>query len=271
MKGGGVLEAICDGVRADLVRRKEALPEAELRALCERAIEDEPPRASFLAAIRRPPGGPIRAIAEVKKASPSRGPIAPGADPVAIARAYHQAGAAAISVLTEPRRFGGSLEDLARVALALPLPLLRKDFILEPYQLYEARAAGASAVLLIAALHDARHLRLLRERAAALGLDALVEIHDGPELERAVESGAAAIGVNNRDLRTLTVSLETAERLAPQLPPGVVRVGESGIARPEDVARLAACGYDAILIGERLMTAVDPGAALRALFGVHGE
>lgn len=262
-----VLDEIVAGVREDLEARKRALPEPELEALCRLAIEGGPERPSFAAALRRVAGGPVRVIAEVKKASPSRGPIAPGADPVAIAQGYERAGAAAISVLTEARRFGGSLEDLARVARAVRVPLLRKDFVVERYQLLEARAAGASAVLLIAALHDGPALRALREEAAALGLEALVEVHDEPDLARAAAARAAIIGVNNRDLRTLAVSLAVSERLAPLLPRGAVRVSESGIAGKEDVARLADSGYDAVLVGERLMAAPDPAAALAELFG----
>jgi indole-3-glycerol phosphate synthase len=262
-----VLDEICAGVREDLDARKRALPEADLAALCRLAIEEGPPRPSLAAALRGAPGARPRVIAEVKKASPSRGPIAPGADPVAVARAYEAAGAAAISVLTEPRRFGGSLEDLARVARAVALPVLRKDFVLERYQLLEARAAGAAAVLLIAALHEGPALGALREDAARLGLEALVEVHDERDLARAALAGAQVVGVNNRDLRTLAVSLEVSLRLASRLPPGVVRVSESGIAAKEDVARLAASGYDAVLVGERLMTRPDPGAALRELLG----
>lgn len=259
---GSALDDILTGVREDLAARKAALSERDLRDCCAEAPAVRP----FGAALRRPPGAAApRVIAEVKKASPSRGPIAPGADAAAVAKAYEAAGAAAISVLTEARRFGGSIQDLSRASRAISIPALRKDFVVDPYQIFEAAAFGASAILLIAALYDPPALAALLRCVKECGLEALVEVHDEADLGKAVEAGATVIGVNNRDLATLEVSLATSERLAPLLPKDAVRVSESGIASPADVARVAACGYDAVLVGESLMSAPDPGAALRAL------
>jgi indole-3-glycerol phosphate synthase len=207
----------------------------------------------------------VNIIAECKRRSPSRGVLRVDYDPVAIARAYEAAGAAAISVLTEPTFFDGSLEHLAAVRSALTTPLLRKDFIVSEYQLLEARAAGADAVLLIVAVLTDDELRRLRRAAGDLGLDTLVEVHDDEELARALDAGAEVIGVNNRNLRTLTVDVEASERLIAGMPADVVAVSESGLKTAADIERLQKLGYRAFLIGERFMTAPDPGALLAGL------
>ena len=194
-------------------------------------------------------------IAEVKRRSPSKGAIAPDLDAVAQARAYEAAGADAVSVLTEPSRFGGSLEDLRAVAAAVGLPVLRKDFIVDPYQIWEATDAGAAAVLLIVAALSDRTLGDLFEECRLCGLDALVEVHDEADMERALASGAALIGVNNRDLHTLTVDLGATDRLAHQVPAHVLLVSESGIADAADARRMALAGARALLVGETLVRA----------------
>ena len=203
-------------------------------------------------------------IAEVKRASPSKGDLAPGMDAVDQARAYVAGGAHAISVLTEPDRFKGTLDDLRAVA-ALGTPALRKDFTVDPYQVWEARAHGASAVLLIVAALDDDDLAALHDEAASAGLTALVEVHDEAELARAAAIGARVVGVNARDLRTFEVDREAFARLRPAFPDGVVAVAESGIRGPEDVVRAAQQGADAVLVGESLVTSSDPAAATRAL------
>jgi indole-3-glycerol phosphate synthase len=206
-----------------------------------------------------------RVIAEIKRRSPSKGEIRPDFDAVACARAYASSGAAAISVLTDARYFGGSLEMLAQVREAVSLPLLRKDFIVDAYQVDEARVYGADAVLLIAAALDGGALRGLAAHAEALGLDALVEVHDERELEAALAAGADLIGINNRDLHTFEVDLGVTERLAGKLPEGCIGVAESGIFTPRDWERLEAAGAHAFLVGEALMRESDVGAALRRL------
>jgi indole-3-glycerol phosphate synthase len=243
----------------------EAASAARPRAGLEVAARTAGPVRSLAEALRRPPGAPVRVIAEIKRASPSAGPIRPGADPAAIGRAYQEGGAAALSVLTDERFFDGHLRFLAEVRAAVALPLLRKDFIVDPYQVVEARAAGADAVLLIAAaLEPARMAELLAE-AARQGMDALVEIHREEEADAAVEAGARLIGVNHRDLATFTMDMGLTERLAPRLPEGAVLVAESGIKTAADVRRLAEAGAHAVLVGETLMRAPSPGAALAAL------
>jgi indole-3-glycerol phosphate synthase len=244
--------------RRDVADAKRAVPLAEL----ERLPGYGEARRGFAAALRRDRPA---VIAEVKKASPSRGVIRADFDPVAIARAYEGAGAAAVSVLTEERFFQGRLVYLESIRRAVALPLLRKDFIVDAYQLVEARARGADAVLLIVAALESMELRDLHGAAVGLGLDVLVEAHTAPELEGALAVGARLIGINNRDLRTFHTTLATAEGLRPRIPPGIVTVAESGIEHAADVARMRACGYDAVLVGEALMRAPDPGAALRAL------
>jgi indole-3-glycerol phosphate synthase len=249
---------------------REALKERRAqRPLASFAAGLKPGRPGrFRDALRREsPADPVRFIAEVKKASPSRGLLAEEFDPVARARAYAHGGAAAISVLTEERHFLGSREHLRAVAAAVSLPVLQKDFTLDDYQLFEAVEAGASAVLLIAALLERHQLVALGEAARALGLDALVEVHDEAELDEALAAGATLLGINNRDLRTFEISLGTTLRLLPRVPEGVTVVGESGVLERRDVVELADAGVDALLVGEALMRSDDPTARLRELRG----
>ena len=234
-----------------------------LEALERRAAARAPRGEAFLAALARP--GRSNVIAECKRRSPSRGVLAARYDPVAIARQYEAGGAAAISVLTEPTFFDGSLSHLRAVREAVGVPLLRKDFIVNEYQLLEARANGADAALLIvAALHQPDLVRL-QQRAWDLGLAALVEVHDEDELARAIDSGARIIGVNNRNLRTLAVDVAASRRLGARIPADVVGVSESGLTSRADLEELAAQGYRAFLIGERFMTAPDPSKAIAEL------
>jgi len=226
---------------------------------------DRSPRGALFAEILRRPG--LNVIAECKRRSPSRGILRHDYDPAAIAISYARAGAAAISVLTEPTFFDGSIDHLGAVRQAVELPLLRKDFIVTESQVAEAAAAGADAVLLIVAALDDRLLRTLHATASVLGLAVLVEVHDASELSRAIDAGASIIGVNSRNLRTLEVSLAIFNELAPGLPPGTIAVAESGLKTHADLARLKSLGYDAFLIGERFMTTPDPGAALASLIG----
>jgi indole-3-glycerol phosphate synthase len=259
-----ILDTIAARKRLELAERRAAEP---LPMLERRARAAAPPR-DFAGAITRPPGSPTpRIIAEIKRASPSKGMLHPDLDPAQVAQAYAGGGAAALSVLTDRDFFGGSFADLAAARAAVSLPVLRKDFLLDEYGVLEARANGADAVLLIAALLDAATLRRLRELAADLGMAALVEVHDAAEMAAAAESGARIVGVNNRDLRTFTVDLDLTARLAPLRPRGTLLVAESGIRTPADVRRLAAYGADCLLVGESLVTAPDPGAQLRALLG----
>lgn len=204
-------------------------------------------------------------IAEIKKASPSKGLLSENFDPKSIAQAYQRGGAAALSVLTDADFFQGSFEHLNAARSAVRMPVLRKDFTIDNYHVVEAAARGADAILLIAAILDTAELRRFRELAAVFKLDALVEVHDGEELAKAVDSGATIIGVNNRDLRTFEVRLETSLRLAEAIPAGALRVSESGIHSAEDVKTLRAAGYQAFLVGEHLMKSPDPAAALEAL------
>ncbi|MFB6891657.1 indole-3-glycerol phosphate synthase TrpC, partial [Kitasatospora sp. NPDC056327] len=254
-----VLDTILDGVREDLVARRGAVPLAALR---ERALARGAGRDA--AALLRSPAG-LRVIAEVKRSSPARGPLAPIGDPGALAAAYAAGGAAAVSVLTEGRRFAGSLADLDTVRTAVEVPLLRKDFVVDDYQVWEARAHGADLVLLIVAALDDARLAALLAAADEAGLTALVEVHDEAEAERAVTAGARVVGVNARDLRTLRIDPETFGRVAPLLPGDVVRIAESGVRGPQDAARYAALGADAILVGTSVVTDGDPGAAVAAL------
>jgi indole-3-glycerol phosphate synthase len=262
-----ILDRIVERTRADLSDRKARVPLAELRARCR---DLEAPR-DFAGAVRRPPGaarrrtGPLAVIAEIKKASPSRGVIRPDFQPAALAAAYAAAGASAVSVLTDGPFFQGSLQDLAAVRQHVELPILRKDFHLDPYQLYEARAAGADAVLLIAAILTAAKIRDLLSLAGELGLAALVEAHDAEELEQALACGARIVGINNRDLRTFRVTLQTTFDLLSMVPADRALVSESGVLAAADARRLAEAGVDAILVGEGLLTHPDVGAALRAL------
>ncbi|HEU4937747.1 MAG TPA: indole-3-glycerol phosphate synthase TrpC [Vicinamibacterales bacterium] len=214
-----------------------------------------------------PTNATARVIAECKRRSPSKGILRADYHPAAHARAYADAGASAISVLTEPTFFDGSLEHLRDVRAAVSVPLLRKDFIVTEYQLIEAAVLGADAVLLIVAALDQNNLTSLLQAAQGLSLAALVEIHDLDELHRAVDAGARVIGVNSRNLRTLAVDPDVFSQVAEQLPRGSTKVAESGIRTSDDIARLSEIGYDAFLVGERLITQPDPGAALRELVG----
>jgi indole-3-glycerol phosphate synthase len=244
---GSVLADILDGVRADLAARQVQVPLEDLKAAARRQRPALDPLPSFAA-----PG--VSVIAEVKRSSPSRGSIAEISDPAALARQYADGGAAAISVLTEQRRFGGSLADLRAVRDEVDIPVLRKDFVLSSYQLWEARAHGADLVLLMVVCLEQPALVSLVERAQSIGLTPLVEVHDAVEVERAVAAGATLIGVNNRDLRTLKVDRGTFTRLAPLIPRHVVRVAESGIRGPADVIDCAAAGADAVLVGTSLVS-----------------
>lgn len=253
-----VLDDIVARCRETVAQAKARIPQ---RALEERPLYHEA-RRGFLAAVQqRKPA----IIAEVKRASPSKGLIRSDFDPVWIAQRYAAAGASALSVLTEEHFFQGSLQYLAAIRAAVALPLLRKDFTLDPYQIVEARAWGADAVLLIAAILDDAQMKDLHAAAWAIGLDVLVEVHSEDELERVRGLGATLIGVNNRDLRTFVTRLATAEWLRPLMPAGVTAVAESGIETPADIARLRRAGYDVFLIGESLMRATDPGEALQTL------
>jgi indole-3-glycerol phosphate synthase len=255
-----LLAAIVAATRERVAARADQVPVRELeRDIAARAR----PVGRFRAALAR--SDRVNVIAECKRRSPSRGILRGDYDPAAIAVGYQAAGAAAISVLTEPGFFDGSLEHLAAVRAAVTLPLLRKDFIVHEYQLLEARAAGADAILLIVAAITGNELQRLSDAARALGLDALVEVHDEAELDRALAARATLIGVNNRNLRTLRVDLEASHRLAPLVPDGVLRVAESGIKSGRDVAALRRAGYGAVLVGEQFMTAPDPADALARL------
>jgi len=253
-----ILATIADHAREEVARRRRERPLAALR---DRPLFHEPVRgfADSLTGTAR------RIIAEVKRASPSKGLIREDFDPVAIAMEYANHGASAISVLTEEHFFQGSLLYLERIHGAVSLPLLRKDFILDPYQLVEAKSYGADGVLLIAALLDAALMGELREQATALALDALIEVHSETELEAALRAGADLVGINNRDLKTFAVNLATTERLAPLIPAGVPAVCESGIDGAEQIRHVEALGIHVFLIGESLMRAPRPGERLREL------
>jgi indole-3-glycerol phosphate synthase len=260
-QGEGVLGEIIAGVRVDLEERRAGTSEADLRA----ALADVDPPRDPLPHFRSA-GSSV--IAEVKRRSPSKGALADIPDPADLALAYQRGGAAAISVLTERRRFGGSLADLRAVRAAVEVPILRKDFIVEPYQLLEARTAGADLALLIVAALDDDHLRRLHDTAGELGLTVLVEVHDEAETERAVALGAELIGVNARNLKTLAVDENTFGRLAPLVPDDRVKVAESGIFSPDDVKRFVTEGARAVLVGEALVKDGDPEAAVRSMTGV---
>ncbi len=257
-----ILDSIVEHKRGELTAAKAAVPPSEMRALAEKA----PAVRDFAGALRGPR---IALIAEVKKASPSRGVLRTDFEPVALARQYTEAGAAAISVLTDEAHFQGTLEHLRAIREALPdgPPLLRKDFLFDSYQVYEARAYGADALLLIAAILEAAALAELIRLTGTLGMTALVEVHDKAEVERALQASAEVIGINNRDLRTFDVDLATTERLRPLIPATQTVVAESGIFTRDDMRRLEACGVQAVLIGEALVTATEPGAKVRELLG----
>ena len=239
-------------------QQREPLP-----MLAERAQAVPVRRERFASALASHDG--VRIIAECKRRSPSRGVLRAEYDPVAIARSYAAAGAAALSILTEPTFFDGSLTHLAAVRAAVDLPLLRKDFIVSEYQLHEARAAGADAVLLIVTALQPSELAALHERARGLDLDVLVEVHDAAELDVARDIGARLVGVNNRNLRTLDVDVRASDTLIARMPPNAIAVSESGLRSADDLIRLQGLGYRAFLMGERFMTERDPGAELRAI------
>lgn len=245
-----ILNRIC----ADKRREIAAITQPERRGIFRRA-ETAPPARGFVRTIRSDTD--VSIIAEVKKASPSAGVIRPDFDPASVARAYEAGGARCISVLTDGKYFAGSLQNLQEVRAAVPLPVMRKDFILDEIQIAQAKACGADCVLLIAAALDIRKLKELSACARRWGIDTLIEVHTEPELKRAVGAGAGAVGINNRNLHNFTVDLHTTEILAGKAPEETVLVSESGIKGADDIKRLAACGIDAVLIGETLMRAAD--------------
>jgi indole-3-glycerol phosphate synthase len=255
-----LLEAIVAATRS---RVNAAMTREPRAALERRALARTPAAAGFTERLSR--RGSINVIAECKRRSPSRGVLRAAYDPVSIAAGYERAGAAAISVLTEPGFFDGSLEHLEAVRAAVRIPLLRKDFIVDEYQLLEARAAGADAILLIVAALDDRSLSSLAAAARDLELAALVEVHDAAECTRAIAAGATIIGVNNRNLRTLQVDLDASREVAGTLPASAIGISESGLKTPADLQAMQALGYRAFLMGERFMIEPDPGAALAGL------
>jgi indole-3-glycerol phosphate synthase len=259
-----VLDEILDGVCADLADRQRRVSLAELKDMAAKA-------RSPLDAVAALNGQGVSVIAEVKRSSPSNGALAAIADPAALARDYEAGGAAVISVLTERRRFGGDLADLSAVRGSVDVPVLRKDFIVSSYQLWEARAHGADLVLLIVAALEQQALVSLVERAVSIGLTPLVEVHTEDEVRRAVAAGTKVIGVNARDLRTLKVDRDVFARLAPLIPKDIIKIAESGVRGPHDLLAYAASGADAVLVGESLVTGKDPRAAVADLVaaGAH--
>jgi indole-3-glycerol phosphate synthase len=253
-----VLDEILDGVRADLADRQRRVSLENLKEMARRV----PSPRDAMGALR---SEGVTVIAEVKRASPSRGQMAEITDPAALAADYEAGGAKVISVLTEERRFGGTLADLDEVRKTVQVPVLRKDFIVSSYQLWEARAHGADLVLLIVAALEQSALVSLVERALSIGLLPLVEVHAEPELERALEAGATVIGVNARNLATLKVDRGIFAQIAPQIPDGIVKIAESGVRGPRDLLAYAASGADAVLVGESLVTEKDPRCAVADL------
>lgn len=259
-----VLDEILAGVRADLAERQAQTSLDEVKALA----QAQPSAKDGVRALR---GDGVAVIAEVKRSSPSKGALAAIADPAALAADYENGGAAAISVLTERQRFGGSLQDLKEVRARVDVPVLRKDFIVTSYQLWEARAHGADLALLIVAALEQDALVSLIERAESIGLTPLVEVHDEQEVARALDAGAKIIGVNARNLRTLEVDRTTFARIAPLIPDTVVRIAESGVRGPHDLIAYANAGADAVLVGESLVTGKNPRDAVADLVaaGAH--
>ena len=264
MGSATVLDSILEGVRADVAAREAEVSLAEVKERAQRA----PAPLDVMAALRAPG---IAVIAEVKRASPSRGALASIDDPAALARAYQDGGARVISVLTEQRRFHGSLDDLDTVRASVSIPVLRKDFIVRPYQIHEARAHGADMLLLIVAALEQSVLTSLLERTESLGMTALVEVHTEEEADRALQAGASVIGVNARDLKTLEVDRDCFARIAPGLPSNVIRIAESGVRGTADLLAYAGAGADAVLVGEGLVTSGDPRSAVADLVtaGTH--
>ncbi len=259
-----VLDRIVDDARDEVKRRRKAVPLAELEALIHHRSGDPQAARPFSEALTRPG---ISLIAEHKRRSPSAGVIREGSSVEDVVQAYERGGAAALSVLTEPFHFAGSLDDLREARAASTLPVLRKDFVVDRYQLYEAAAAGADAILLIVAALEAKELAELLHEAGALDLDALVEVHDEKELETALEVEADVLGINNRDLDDFTVDIERTYELLSDVPAGKTVVSESGFRHREQLDELERVGVDAVLIGETLMRAPDIEAACRELTG----
>ncbi|MDY6811434.1 MAG: indole-3-glycerol phosphate synthase TrpC [Actinomycetota bacterium] len=264
MSTSTVLDSIIEGVRADVAAREAVIDYAAIKAASAKA----PDAKDAMAALRQPG---IGVIAEVKRASPSKGDLATIGDPAELASAYEAGGARIISVLTEERRFRGSLADLDSVRAAVNIPVLRKDFIVGPYQIHEARAHGADVILLIVAALEQNVLAALLDRTESLGMTALVEVHTEEEADRALEAGASVVGVNARNLKTLEVDRDCFARIAPGLPTQVIRVAESGVRGTADLLAYAGAGADAVLVGEGLVTSGDPRAAVSELVtaGTH--
>ncbi len=259
-----ILQTIVAHKRVEVEQRKARLPLSSMAIVMHLAGEVR----DFRAALRDMAKPGPRVIAEIKRRSPSKGTLKADLDPATIARVYERGGAAAISVLVDTNFFGGSLEDLTAARSAVSIPVLCKEFIVDPYQIYEARLAGADAVLLLASVLDLGSLRQYRELCADLGMSALVEVHDRGELVAAIASGAEIIGINNRDLATFTVSLDVTRQLISQVPPHIVTVSESGIHTSEDRKHIAALGVDAMLIGEGLIAASDIAVATMSMCGL---
>ena len=259
-KSGTVLDRIIEARRASIAHRKKSVPETALRF----GVKHAPPVRDFAAALVR---DSLNVIAELKKASPSRGLIRADFDPVALAMGFEAAGAAALSVLTEEEFFQGDLKYVRDARAAVGLPVLRKDFIIDPWQVWEARATNADSFLLIVAALGDTLLAELLVLGRELGMEPLVEVHTREELTRALDAGARIVGVNNRDLRTLEVRVETSQELIEAIPEECIAVCESGLRSHHDLVRLRVAGFDAFLIGEHLMAQPDPGAALRTLLG----
>lgn len=259
-----VLDEILVGVRADLAAREAALPFARLAQLVDRAPAPRNPLPAL-------GSGRLSVISEVKRSSPSKGALADISDAAQLGLSYQSGGAAAISVLTERHRFGGSLDDLRAVRAAVDVPVLRKDFVVSEYQLVETRAYGADLALLIVACLDDALLNRLYGTALDLGLTPLVEVHTVEELDRALALGPALLGINNRNLKNLQVDLAMFEELAPLVPAGVIKISESGVLGPDDARRVRLAGADAVLVGEALVKDGDPAAAIKTLVAAAGD